>query len=280
MRHPNYFTSIFTTSFSVILLTLFTISSAQAVLILSAPPREDAANGKIIYGPLADYLSNTLGEKVIYKHPNSWADYQRDMQLDKYDIVFDGPHFISWRMKNYKHIPVAKLSGKLGFVLIARKDDNNINLINDLVGKTVCAISPPNLSTLTILNQFGDMGLPKIKAIKGGMGQVLRAFKKGECRAAVLRDKFYNRIVAYSGEDHTNMKIVFSSNPISNQGISVSSRVSATARIKITIALTEENFGTRKILSRFSPGTKKMISAGPVDYLGYDKLLSGAITGW
>ncbi|KPJ93231.1 MAG: hypothetical protein AMJ53_07800, partial [Gammaproteobacteria bacterium SG8_11] len=70
--------------------------TVKADLILSAPPRELPEAGLKLYGPLASHLSELLGEKVIYQHPNNWLEYQRDLRRGVYDIVFDGPHFVSW----------------------------------------------------------------------------------------------------------------------------------------------------------------------------------------
>ena len=78
-----------------LLLFLFACSSVRADLVLTVPPREDFDKGYIQYGPLAEYLSDVIGEKVTYKHPKGWLYYQRDMRANKYDIVFDGPHFMS-----------------------------------------------------------------------------------------------------------------------------------------------------------------------------------------
>lgn len=272
------FTCTFVIGLPAIFLSLFIVSSVQADLVLTAPPREDAASGAKIYGPLARYLSNVLAEKVVYMHPGSWPRYQRDMRSDKYDIVFDGPHFMSWRMKKKGHASVVRLPGTLSFVLIVKADDSEIKAASDLINKNVCAISPPNLSTLTILEHFGDVGIPKLKIVAGGMGSVFAAFKKGECKAAVLRDKFYRNEV--SDEDRAGMKVIFSSEPVPNQGITVSKRVSKPSRDKIAVALIGENPGTAPLLKRFAPKEDTMIPAVAEDYAPYYELLSGVIVGW
>ena len=79
---------------SVGLLLLFQSAIAKD-LILTAPPREKPEAGQKLYGPIASYLTKLLGKKVVYKHPQNWLNYQHEMRHDKYDIVFDGPHFIS-----------------------------------------------------------------------------------------------------------------------------------------------------------------------------------------
>ena len=88
------------------------VENVQADLILSAPPRESLEDGQELYGPLAEHLSTLLGEEVTYQHPDNWLHYQRELRNDVYDIVFDGPHFVSWRVKNLKHDVLLKLPGK------------------------------------------------------------------------------------------------------------------------------------------------------------------------
>ena len=263
---------------SCVFLSSFIVTSVQAELLLTAPPRETAADGTRDYGPLAEYLSKELGEQVTYQHPGSWFSYQKGIRSDKYDIVFDGPHFISWRVKYKGHTPVAKLPGDLGFVLIAQASDMELNSAEDLVGKPVCGISPPNLSTLTVLNEYSDSGKPKLKTVKGGMGAVYKSFADGNCKAAVLRDKFYYKKL--SDSDRAKTKVIFSSKPLPNQGITVSSRVSYESKVKIADLLTSINPGTSPILNRFAPNAETMSSVDMNEYDSYDKLLSGVVLGW
>lgn len=263
----------------ILLLPLFAWSSVQADLLLTAPPRENAAAGALQYGPLATYLSELLGEKVTYEQPKGWLFYQRDIRDDKYDIVFDGPHFVSWRMKRFKHTPVAKLPGKLGFLLVANIEDEEIESIQDVVNKKLCAIAPPNLSTLTILAELSEPArLPQLKTVKGGMKGVFKAFSEGKCRAVILRDKFY--LKKLSEEQRSKTKVVYKSVPLPNQAITVSSRVSPEQVQKIMTALTKVNEGTAPILKRFSPKTNKMLSVTKDDYDIEYKLLTGIIFGW
>jgi len=261
-----------------IMLSLFVWSSAQADLLLTAPPRESATDGNQIYGPLAIRLSKVLGEKVTYKHPKSWQYYQRDMRADQYDIVFDGPHFMSWRMKKFAHVPVAKLPGSLGFVVITKADDEDIKKLADIKNVKLCAITPPNLSTLMIMEQFGPVVQLKLKTVKGGMKGVFRAFVAGKCRAAIMRDKFYQNKVNKKYRSAT--KIIFKSEPLPNQGITVSSRVSESMRNKIANDLIQINSGTTALLKRFAQTSNKMLPVNTDEYEPYHRLLSGVIFGW
>jgi len=263
------------TAFLLILLC----PSVHAELLLTSPPRENAATGQKQYAPLAAMLTELLGEKVTYQQPKGWLFYQRDLRADTYDIIFDGPHFISWRIHQFEHVPVAKLPGKLGFIMVASKASREVNRLDDLVNVPVCGIAPPNLSTLTVLAQYSNpVRQPRLITPKGGMAGVYKAFKNGKCKAAILRDKFFEKKVPE--QERENLKVVYKSVPAANQGITVSSRVSTEQRKLIAAALTEVNAATEPTLKRFAPKAEKMIPATADDYAEYYRLLTGVIFGW
>jgi ABC-type phosphate/phosphonate transport system substrate-binding protein len=253
---------------------------ANADLILTSPPRESPADGLKQYGPLAEELTQLLGVKVTYQHPKGWLYYQRDMRTDRYDIIFDGPHFISWRMHQFDHIPVVKLPGNLAFVVITKKENKDVEKLDDLINTPICTIAPPNLSTLTVLARFDNpVRQPRLVTVKGGVPGVYKAFRAGKCKAAVLRDAFYNKKVPE--EDRADIKVVFQSQPVSNQGISVSKRVTPEQRAIIAKALTEpDNKALEPTLKRFGGKAEKMMPATADDYDLHYRLLTGVIFGW
>ncbi|MEJ2398265.1 MAG: PhnD/SsuA/transferrin family substrate-binding protein [Gammaproteobacteria bacterium] len=105
-----------------------------------------------------------------------------------------------------------------------QKNDNKINNINDLVAKQFCGVPPPNLASLSIIAAFPNpVRQPVIKGIRGAGKAVFGAFMKGECEAAVLRTAYYKRFLTQAQRD--KVKIVYSSPPYPNQGITVSKRV-------------------------------------------------------
>lgn len=259
------------------------LGMAQAEgLILTSPPREKKAVGQKLYGPIANHLTQLLGVKVTYQHPGNWLSYQREMRNDRYDIVFDGPHFIAWRQEHLKHEAIVKLQGSLQFFLVARTGDKSVNTMDDLIGQKICGISPPNLSTLTVLDKFRNpVRQPVIKGVKGGMKGVFKAFKSGTCKAAVFRDTFFKKKL--KEEDRATMKILFHSQPIPNQGISVSRRLSPAAKAKIKESLTigKGVNATVAIVKRFGgKKVKSFVPASKAEYEGLNNLLEGVIFGW
>jgi ABC-type phosphate/phosphonate transport system substrate-binding protein len=273
-------------SFTLLLLMLSSIFSTAFAqgLILSAPPRETPEEGMKMYGPIAQHLSKLLGVSVTYKHPGNWMRYQREMRNDKYDIIFDGPHFISWREEHLGHKAIIKLPGKLQFVLVTDKVNDKFKKSKDLIGKNICGISPPNLSTLSVLDHYRNpVRQPVIKGIKGGMGKVYKSLAKRDkkrCDAAVLRTAFYNKKL--SAEQRAKVKTLFKSKAMPNQGVSVSRRISPELRLRIQTSLTigEGISSTNKLLKRFGGKAKNFIPVKEKEYAGYNNLLEGVIFGW
>ncbi|NOX44063.1 MAG: phosphate/phosphite/phosphonate ABC transporter substrate-binding protein [Gammaproteobacteria bacterium] len=267
---------------ALFLLALLFFSNAQADLVLSAPPRESLEAGNALYGPLAKHLTELLGEKVTYQHPDNWLHYQRELRNDVYDVVFDGPHFVSWRIKHLRHSVLVKLPGTLEFFIITKKSDERINKLTDLIGKKICGISPPNLGTMTVIDQFKNpVRQPDIFPVNGGFGQVAKKFSSGACDAAVLRSNFYNKKLTENARAVT--KKLFASTPLPNQAISVSSRVNNKNKIKIVQSLTrgEGLEISRGIVKRFGgKQAKSFIVANQQDYMQQVDLLEGVVFGW
>ena len=271
------------------ILLLFIVSSFSSTvfaqgLILSAPPRETPEVGMKIYGPIAQKLSKVLGVAVTYKHPENWMRYQREMRNDKYDIIFDGPHFIAWRQVHLGHEVLMKLPGKLQFILVTDKNNTKVMKANDLIGKNICGISPPNLSTLSVLDYYNNpVRQPTIKGIKGGMGKVFKSLtvkNRKNCDAAVLRTTFYQKKLNSSQREH--VKTLFTSKAMPNQGVSVSRRISPELKLRIKKSLTigDGVASTKKLLKRFGGKAKSFITVKEKEYAGYNSLLEGVIWGW
>lgn len=264
------------------ILLLLTGPACAADLILTSPPRESAEAGNKLFGPLAEHLSKLIGAKVVYQHPHNWLNYQREMRDNKFDIVFDGPHFISWRIAHLQHDVLVKLPGHLEFYLVAKADDKSIESLDDLIGQKVCGISPPNLSTLTVLDRYRNpVRQPVITGIQGGMAKVHQALVNGRCKAAVLRTAFYKKRLRQ--EERDKLKILFHSPPLPNQGISVSQRLSASDKNKILQSLTlgEGVKISEPIVKRFGgKQAKAFVPAKNDEYSGLNMLLEGIIFGW
>ena len=258
--------------------------SAQAEgLILTSPPRETPEAGLKMYGPIADYLTKALGVAVTYKHPGNWLRYQREMRGDKYDIIFDGPHFISWRMEHLGHEPLVKLPGNLQFILVSKAGRDEYKHPDELIGKRICGIPSPNLSILSILDYYRNpVRQPVIKGIKGGMPKVYSTLMddKAGCNAAVLRTAYYNKKL--TKEQRDGLKTIILGKAMPNQGISVSKRLTKAYKDIIVRELTigKGVDSTQGILKRYAGKAKSFIPVAQGEYDGFNMLLEGVIFGW
>lgn len=254
---------------------------AAAEYVLTAPPREDAAAGLSVYGPLAEHLSALLGEKVVYQHPGDWRSYERKMRAGEYDIVFDGPHFAAWRIEKGLAHPLVKLPGGMDFVMVVRADQADLKDVQSLIGKRVCMLPSPNLTAMTAYSMFQNpTRQPQFVPVRGGMAQLAEKVASGACVAAVLRSSFYERKL--SDAQRQNLRVLAQSQPLTNQGITVSDRLSPQARQQLASSLLGDDGrkAAAALLSRFGNPDKGFEAAAADDYAGQNLLKQNMLFGW
>ncbi len=271
------------TVFMLILACMLPVTSVQAdKLVFTAAPRESAAKGQKLYGPVVDYISKVTGRATEYYNPGYWLRYQSDIKKFKYDFVFDGPHLASWRIKNIKHKPLVKLPGYLQFYFIARKNDRKVKVPTDLIYKKVCVIAPPNLTAVMLLNKLNDpVREPFLVSVKGGMGAIVKKLLAGGCSGAVVRSNFYD--VKLKPELRDELKVIYTTEQLPNQVITVSDRISAEDRQKLVEALLSEagKKALAPVIKRFGgKNVDSFVKAEEHEYDGYSSFLEGVVLGW
>jgi ABC-type phosphate/phosphonate transport system substrate-binding protein len=220
------------------ILGFFPVNATEAAgeLIMSAAPRENTIQSQDIYEPLAQYLSRVTGKTVVYRDPGNWLTYQLEMRNNVYDLTFDSPAFIGWRMENLGHVPLVKLPGKLSIVAFARANNSKVKTLKDLAGRRLCGFAPPNFATLTVQFEFDNpVRQPQLVEIKG-FRAAYDMVAEGKCDGGVLQAKLYED---YDRQAHL-MKVLFKSTPVPNQGFSAGPRIDATMRARIVEALMSE----------------------------------------
>jgi ABC-type phosphate/phosphonate transport system substrate-binding protein len=202
-------------------------------LILSAPPRDSTEEGRRIFGPIADYLSSVLNRRVVYRHPTTWGGYQADMQAGAYDLVFDGPHFNSWRIVNQKHNVLLRIPGEFVYTAVVRADHAAINDLKQLAGHKICAHAPPNLGTLIMYDQFDNPSRQPVVVVEEGYEQIYQALLKGKCEAAMLP---LGHLLKFE-KDRPQTRIVFRSMTMPQQAFSAGPRLTPAEQARISDAL-------------------------------------------
>lgn len=258
----------FLVAFSLAFLATLSVPAA-ADLVFSAPPRESQSGGADSYAPLAEYLSKVTGQKVDYRYSDNWLSYQKEMQKGVYDLVFDGPHFVGWRMAKLGHVPLVKFPGNISFVVIVKQADTKYNSIQQLAGHTICAHAPPNLATLTVLYEFKNPARQPFIINTQGFAAAYKGVVEGKCVAAILQAKMATEL---DKEAHAT-RVVYQSEPLPNQALSAGPRVSPEMQKKIVTALLsdEGKVAASALFERFK--MKEFVSAGSKEYLGLGVLL-------
>ena len=266
-------------NFKVIFLLFVAISAATISLpgvaaneyIFSAPPRGSAEKETKVYKPIAAYLSKMLGKKIVYQHPGNWLSYQQNMQLGRYDLVFDGPHFVSWRILKTNHVPLVKLPGKLAFNIMVAKDNKKIKNYKDLTGRTVCGLAPPNLATLTLYSLFTNpVRQPLVVEVKSFPKGYAKA-AKGTCVGAVMRDKMFNKL----NKKKKAGRVIFNSKGVTNQAFSAGPRFSVKQKEKLVTTLLSKGAveQMQAFHKRFNKKGKPLLPAKKQDFQGLALLL-------
>lgn len=244
-------------------------SYAADKYIFTAPPRETPEAGLRTYGPIAEHLSKVLNKNIVYQHPGNWISYTHNMRHEKYDLVFDGPHFVSWRIKHIQHTPLVRMSGEIVFHYVTSKTNTHVQNADDLIGKRVCGHAPPNMGTLRLYSQFNNpMRLPTLVP-KRGWNKIYYAMHEGKCEAAIVPDKIYKAIDPNS----QTSKVIFSSSPLPGQAFTASPRftMEEIAMMKKSLMSQAGQQATARLRQRF--GTKKLIDTNKDEFKDTYKLL-------
>ena len=240
--------------------------------VFSAPPRESPQHGQEDYGPIADYLTKATGRQFAYHHPRSWLSYIKEMRSGDYDLVFDDPHFVSWRIRALGHTPLVKLPGKLDFVVISRNHDDEIVNLQDLAGRKVCAKPLPSLGTLTMQDQFTNpIRQPQIRETEE-FENIFAGLLDGRCQGAVVPSKLYGTFNHEATQGQT--RILYLSPPFPNQAISAAPSIPTNIQdvIRTTLLSVNGSIAMLRLRERFADGNL-MEPTGREEYMGPATLL-------
>ncbi len=237
-------------------------------LVFSAPPRETPKQGAKRYGPIAEYLSQVIGKKIIYKHPGTWGVYRTEMLRGSYDLIFDGPHFNSYRAAKLNHNILVKIPKSHDFVVIVKKREARFANLKQMAGRTFCTHAPPNLGTLVLLSQFNNPARQPVIINTKGWTNIYKGVVSGRCTAGIL--PFLN-LQKY---DKRKIKIVFRARSLPNQAFSAGPRISPEDQAKIAAALVApEAVGpTAKLRATYRVG-KSFATASNQEYRGLAEFL-------
>jgi ABC-type phosphate/phosphonate transport system substrate-binding protein len=200
-------------------------------LIFTSAPRESAVDGAKIYGPVADYLGKVLGKKVVYRHPGTWGAYRSEMLRGDYDIIFDGPHFNSYRVEKLNHNVLVRLPGLHGFTVVTRKTEK-YTALTQMGGRSFCTHAPPNLGTLVLISQFDNPSRQPYLITMDGWENIYKAVMSGRCVGAVLPGGQLKKL-----DKDDSLRVVYKTPTMPPNAISAGPRLTLDEQAKISAAL-------------------------------------------
>ena len=259
----------FRSSFGLIV-ALFSMQTiaANKPLVFATPPTQSPEITLKNYQPLIDYISGVIGQEIVIQPAKSFSEYSKNMRQGQYDLVFDGPHFVNWRIKTQQHKVIAKQPGELHFAIVVRKD-SRITKLRDLWAKRVFAPPAPHLGTLTLIDLYNNpIREPEIVTVKS-FKEGLECLRSGKGEAALVRDKYWSKKA-----DKTGLQVMHvTARKMPARGLSVNNRVSKAAQRKMTQALTsrEAQAFTEKAFASIGGG--KFIKASTQEYSNLDDLI-------
>jgi ABC-type phosphate/phosphonate transport system substrate-binding protein len=271
----------FRTILFAVVFSLF-FSQASAELVFSSAPRGTPQQEQARYAPFVEAMSEWLGEKVVYVYPKDFTRYSFAMRRGEYDLVLDGPHLVAWRMTRIDHEPVAKLPGKITFLVAASEADPTLNGRDSLIARRVCGLASPHLGTLQYLAQYRNpVQQPTVFALRGGFKNVFKQFKAGKCDAVLLRDLYYDRKL--NDVDKLGLHVVYDVPALPDQALTAGPRLNdeqkRILRERLTNPVTAAG-PAKGILKPWTRGADAFVSARPEEYRGLEVLLTDSTWGW
>ncbi len=233
------------------------IIEEQDALVFTAPPRETLEVAKENYQPVAAYLSQVIGKKVRYKYPGTWGVYRTEMLKGSYDIIFDGPHFNSYRMEKLSHNILVKIPERHEFAVIVKKDGNPFHNIRQMAGRTFCTHAPPSLGTLVLLSQFDNPSRQPVLINTQGWDKIYEGVVAGKCVGGILP------VLNLKKYDRTGQtRIVFKTPAMPSQAFSAGPRVSPEDQAKIARALASPDAAgpTEKLRAAYKVGNSFVLA--------------------
>ena len=251
----------------------FPTFAADDEIVLATAPTHSTEITQKSYQPLMKFLSEKTGKKFNLKVPTAFIEYASNMQAEKYDMLFDGPHLSGWRIDRLNHTPIVRLPGDIKIV-VAATQDTKLTSIDDLqYGVRVCAFTPPNMLTMAMLSYFPNPSKQPDLIRVQGFKQLIQCVKSGKGSAAVLRDTLWAK-AQKSGEVEGLKLIATPTRAYPERTFTVSAKIDANLRGQIEqLLLSEEGQkAAAPILELFKK--KNLVKADPTQYEGLGNLIN------
>ena len=239
-----------------------------APLLFTAAPLESSQTAAGIYEPIARYLGQALNRPVVYRYVGNWGVYRTQMQRGDYDLVFDGPHFTSYRLEKLRHQLLVRLPDTFQYVTVARDDFVFVGM-QRLYRNNFCAFSSPNLGTLMLLDLFDNPARQPHITAAASSDEIYQGVVGKRCAAGVLPLAHFRRL-----NQDGRVRVLYTSDALPGQALSAGPRVSPDERLQLINALVSPAASGPTAPLRAAWRTEGgLVRANAEDYLPFSRYL-------
>ena len=158
---------------------------------------------------------------------------------------------------------LVKVPGDHIFVALVKKENTRIVDIKQLAGYSVCAHAPPNLGTLTLLEQFTNPARQPVILSTDGWKNIYDGLMAGKCAAAVVP---LAKLEQFE-KNGSKARIVYRAKVLPDNAFSAGPRLTTEDQAKIVQALTtpEGRNATEQLRQKYAGG-KNFVQATNEEY--------------
>lgn len=219
------------------------------------------------FAPLAKYLSEASGHRLILQVPDSALEHWQAMgKRDDYHLVLEEGHFTDYRVQSLDYRVLAKVAGVLGFSVVTGPATVFVEP-DELFGEPVATPAPPSLAALRLIELFPDPIRAPLLVEVGSYDEGVRRVINGDVTAAIIPSSMVR--------EHPQLNVAMSTQQGPGLALSASPAVPAEAREVIRrafLAARDIDAGRRALASAHMDGFEP---ASAALYEGYARLLRG-----
>lgn len=243
---------------------LLPVSAAAGTLSLAIQPVRSEKETREVYRPLADYIEQVTGDKVVIQTSRDFPEYWvRQKDKNPYDIIIDNAFFTDYRNERANWISLAKVPGLVSYTLVTTSDNPAFDA-SELIGKRIASLMPPAPPGI-FLDQMFKNPLRQPAVIPAvSSEQSLQMLIDGKVDAAIVPTPLVNLAMSNGAE----LFVVKTSVQIPHTAISVAPRMNEAKREKLTRAFLEADKNARGQAVLKSLGITNFEPADPSLYSG------------
>lgn len=239
-------------------------ADGQDYLVLAIQPVLGEEQTRQAFGPLAEYLAQSIGKKIrIYTRPNFLAYWDTMRRGGEYDLVLDAAHFTDYRISKLGYTVLAKIPDTVTYSLIVR-DNNPIFDPAELAGKRVATLGTPSIGAARLNAMFPNPVRQPISVEVESAEKGMELLTSAKVDAAILPTPIVSQRMAQGG----GISVVLTTEPIPHIALSAAPSVDVNTRERIRRALLEapKTEAGRSMLQKI--GFERFDPATPAVYAG------------